>query len=78
MLDRDKLRAFLRGYLSKHAEFYFTLLIPYMNVAAAICLTWFLERELEDRTAQHFINVVKQLENLSTMDISRAIGRASS
>ncbi|MBS1953515.1 MAG: phosphotransferase [Cyanobacteria bacterium SZAS-4] len=78
MIDREKLQAFLHGYLFNRAEFDLTFLIPYMHVAAAICLTWFLERELEDRTALHFINVVKQLENLSTMDISRAIGRASS
>lgn len=78
MIDREKLHAFLRGYLSDRAEVNLTLLIPYMCVAAAICLTWFLERELEDRTVQHFINLVNQLENLSTMDISRAIGRTSS
>lgn len=77
-IDFEKLQAFLQGYRSAHAEFELDLLLPYMSVAAAICLTWFLERELEDRTVLHFINVVNQLENLSTMDISRAIGRASS
>ncbi len=77
-IEFEKLQAFLQGYRSEHAEFDLDLLLPYMNVAAAICLTWFLERELEDRTVLHFINVVNQLENLSTMDISRAIGRASS
>ncbi|CAN5384830.1 hypothetical protein BH10CYA1_BH10CYA1_52270 [soil metagenome] len=76
MIDMGKLQSFLRGYLFEYSEFDGELLIPYMNVAAAICLTWFLERELEDCTALHFINVVKQLQNLSTMDISRAIGRA--
>ncbi len=93
MIDVEKLQSFLLGYLNVpdrldvpdrfdvvdvYSQIDLTLLIPYMNVAAAICLTWFLEREFEDRTAQHFINVVNQLENLSTMDISQAIGRASS
>jgi homoserine kinase type II len=78
-IDIRKLKAFLAAYVSAQtsSELDLDLLIPYMNVASAICLTWFLERDLEDRTAQHFIHVVKQLENLSTMDILRAIGKTS-
>lgn len=82
-IDLAKLQSFLKGYLMDvlprfdALPFRPDLLIPYMNVAAAICLTWFLERGLEDRTVQHFINVVKQLQNLSTMDVLRAIGERS-
>lgn len=84
-VDPAKLRSFLNGYLTDVSSggsadalsFRADLLIPYMNVAAAICLTWFLERGLQTRTVQHFINVVKQLQNLSTMDVLRAIGETS-
>jgi Ser/Thr protein kinase RdoA (MazF antagonist) len=85
-LNHEYLQSFLTGYLADtsrsqsplQCQFQWQLLSPFMIIAAAICLKWFLQRELNDRTVRHFINVVKQLEKLSTMDIVQTIGRAKS
>jgi hypothetical protein len=67
-LNREYLQSFINGYSADTSNLQLQLLAPYMTIAAAICLTWFLQRELDDRTVEHFINVLKQLEKFSTMD----------
>ncbi len=79
-LDAGKMQNFMNGYLEaaqlpEDAYPSFELLQQYMQLAAAICLTWFLEQGAEDRTVRHFVEVVKELANLSTMDFLQTIGK---
>jgi Ser/Thr protein kinase RdoA (MazF antagonist) len=70
-------QAFINGYTSApHADNSVLFAnskrtLAYMTVAAAVCLTWLLDRESDHDTAGHFINIVMKLRNLSTMDISQ-------
>lgn len=68
-LNPEYLQSFINGYSTDTCNLQLQLLAPYITIAAAICLTWFLQRELDDRTVEHFINVLKQSENFSTMDL---------
>ena len=67
-IDIGLMQSFLRGY----ARLDDSLLLPYMRVAAAVCLTWLLEREADREMALHFMNILKQLQNFSTIDFSQA------
>jgi Ser/Thr protein kinase RdoA (MazF antagonist) len=77
-IDPAFCQAFINGYTSPpHADNSVLFAnskrtLAYMTVAAAVCLTWLLERESDHDTAGHFVNIVMQLRNLSTMDISQS------
>lgn len=67
VLDVAFVQSFLKGYGNVDND---PLLLPYMRIAAAVCLSWLLEREFDKRKAMHFINVLSHLQNFSTIDFS--------